>query len=72
MDYLRQLANNPFIIFENDEERLDFENYLKSMPNIEDEIKNNELGQLLFKVKGHPNMFFLAFAIDKYKEWKRI
>lgn len=72
LDYLRQLANNPFIIFENDEERLDFENYLKSMPNIEDEIKNNELGQLLFKVKGHPNMFFLAFAIDKYKEWKRI
>lgn len=72
LDYLRQLANNPFIIFENDEERLDFENYLKSMPNIEDEIKNNELGQLLYNVKDHPNMRFLAFAIEKNKEWKKL
>lgn len=71
-DYLRQLAHNPFLVFENDEKRMDFEGFLKSTPNLEDEIMKNELGQLLYNVKNHPNMRFLAFAIDKYKEWKNL
>ena len=68
--YLRQLPHNPFLIFETDEEKIDFEEFLKSTPNLENEIMENELGQLLYKVKDHPNMRFLGFAIDKYKEWK--
>ena len=71
-DYLRQLTHDPFFVFENDAEKNNFENYLKSTPNLETEIMNNEWGKLLFDVKGHPNLRFLAFAIEKYKEWKSV
>ncbi len=70
MDYLQQLTHNPFLVFANDEEKSDFEIFLKSTPNLEDEIMKNEFGQLLYKVKEHSNMYFLAFAIEKYKEWE--
>ena len=71
-DYLRQLTHDPFFVFKNDAEKNNFENYLKSIPNLETEIMNNEWGRLLFDVKGHPNLRFLAFAIEKYKEWKNL
>lgn len=62
---------NPFLVFDSEEDRKGFDKYLKSIPNLEQKIESHEYGNYLFKRKNHPNMRFLAFAIDAYKEWNK-
>lgn len=61
---------NPFLVFESEDERKNFNKYLKNIPDLNEKIENHEYGNYLYKKKQHPNMRFLAFAIDAYREWK--
>lgn len=61
---------NPFLVFDSEEDQKSFDKYLKSIPDLEQKVENHDYGNYLFKQKNHPNMRFLAFAIDAYKEWK--
>lgn len=60
---------NPFLVFDSEEDQKSFDKYLKSIPDLEQKVENHDYGNYLFKQKNHPNMRFLAFAIDAYKEW---
>ena len=62
---------NPFLVFDSEEDQKSFDKYLKSIPDLEQKVENHEYGNYIFKQKNHPNMRFLAFAIDAYKEWKK-
>lgn len=62
---------NPFLVFDSEDEQKGFDKYLKSISDLNQKVENHEYGNYLFKRKKHPNMRFLAFAIDAYKEWKK-
>ncbi len=61
---------SPFLVFDSEDDRKNFHRYLKSIPDLDQKIASHEYGNYLFKQKNHPNMRFLAFAIDAYKEWE--
>ena len=66
------LRYNPFFVFKSENEREEFEEYLRNIPDLETKIVTHEFGNSLYKVKPYENLRFLAFAIDAYKEWKNI
>lgn len=66
------LRYNPFLVFESEYEREEFENYLKNIPDLEAKINTHEFGNSLYKAHSYENLRFIAFAIDAYKEWKNM